>query len=36
MTDGHNSLYGRLWLHDRGLVAGAGETPTVPSGSPGL
>lgn len=36
VPDGHNSLYGGLWLSDRGLGLGAGESPTVISGSPGL
>ena len=29
-TDVHNSLYGGLWLHDRGLVSGTDKAPTVP------
>ena len=27
---------GGLLLHDRGLMPGVGEAPTIPSGSPGL
>jgi hypothetical protein len=36
VTDGNKSLYGGLQLSDMGLVLEAGETPTLPSGSPGL
>ena len=36
MTDGHKFLWGcvwggALWLHDRVLVLGASEAPTIPS-----
>uniref|UniRef100_A0A0V1KJA5 Uncharacterized protein n=1 Tax=Trichinella nativa TaxID=6335 RepID=A0A0V1KJA5_9BILA len=30
VTDVHNSLYGGLWLADRGLVPGTDKAPTVP------
>jgi hypothetical protein len=31
-ADPHNSLYGGLWLHDRGLVLRAGKAPTLALG----
>ena len=36
VTDGHNSLYGGLWLCGIGLVPGAGKAPTISQGLQGF